>query len=569
MITRRSSTKSSPLSNMKLGERASRALPFLLLLLVGVFILYPMIMLLVTSFDQEGAFTFSGYASVFSSSSTYKALLNTLQMEVGVLFGACFVGGSLAFLRHKTDYKSKHLLDIFVFLNFTIPAYILSVSWIQVAARNGYLRRILKVILPNVQYNYNAYSIGACIIILVLHVYPLVYFGVGNALKLLGNSYEQSAKVCGASKTRIIFRVILPLVLPAFISTGLLVVSRTLANFGVPAQLAMPIGKEVLTTRLYSAMADLNLPVVAVYALLLVVISLGLFLVSERVLKKRVYDSEDLSKDTEIISIKLGKWQGPIRVITGIFFTISILIPFLTIIVTSLFKCWGLSFEMKHLTFQNYVRLFTEEKLLTRPLLNSLIYGIIAATTAVMIASLIVYFYQYKHNRVANWLMSISQLPIAIPNIILAVAAMVAWINEPFKLYGTASIIVVTYTVLFIPICIKQMLGAAKNIDRSMDKAAQTMGIPVTMRYARLFLPQIKDSLISGFLICFLISLKEIPISLLLYSAGTKTLGVMLFSIQSNAYGLEMTSSVAVIVIALSVTGNLILNKLGARGYQS
>jgi iron(III) transport system permease protein len=150
---------------------------------------------------------------------------------------------------------------------------------------------------------------------------------------------------------------------------------------------------------------------------------------------------------------------------------------------------------------------------------------------------------------------------------ILAVAAMFAWINEPFKLYGTGAIIIVTYVVLFIPICIKQILGGVNNIDPSLDFAAQTVGIRLMKRFNRIFMPQIKNSLIAGFIICFLISLKEIPISLLLYTTDTKTLGVMLFTIQSNSYGLEMTSTVSVVVIALSITGNIILRKFSSKGY--
>jgi iron(III) transport system permease protein len=439
---------------------------------------------------------------------------------------------------------------------------------VQIVAQNGYLRRLLKLLFPEMHYGVNAYTLWASAVVLALHVYPLVYYGVGNALRLLGNAFEHSARMCGASRRRILFRVIIPLVMPAFISTGLLVVSRTMANFGVPAQLAMPRGNEVLSTRVYSIMSDLNLPVVAVMSLLLVVVSMTLFLLSEWALRGRGYESEGASPSAELAVVKLGRWQTPVSILTGLFFGVSIVIPLTTIFVSSFFKRWGLALALNHLTFGNYLKLFGEERILTQPLINSLICGLSAATVAAITASLIVYFYRYQKGMLTSGLINIAQLPIAIPNIILAVAATFAWINEPFKLYGTRKIIIVTYTVLFIPICIKQMLGAAKNLDRSMDSAARTMGISLLKRYTHLFLPQIKSSLLSGFLICFLISLKEIPISLLLYSAGTQTLGVMLFRIQSNAYGLEMTSAVAVVVIVLSMMGHLILNRIGTRGYK-
>ncbi len=75
-------------------------------------------------------------------------------------------------------------------------------------------------------------------------------------------------------------------------------------------------------------------------------------------------------------------------------------------------------------------------------------------------------------------------------------------------------------------------------------------------------MPQIFSGLLSGWIICFLISLREIPISLLLYRKGTETIGVMLFMIQSNSYGLETTSTLAVIVIIFSVIGNVLVKKI-------
>ncbi|MFA7107409.1 MAG: hypothetical protein WC154_08920, partial [Candidatus Izemoplasmatales bacterium] len=59
-----------------------------------------------------------------------------------------------------------------------------------------------------------------------------------------------------------------------------------------------------------------------------------------------------------------------------------------------------------------------------------------------------------------------------------------------------------------------------------------------------------------------LIVFKEIPLSLLLYTNNTKTLGVLLFVVQSNSYGLEMTSAVAVVVIVISLVLNYVLSRI-------
>jgi|SRR6056297_63179 len=549
------------------GVNLTNSLPIVLLVIVSIFILYPIIILVISSFSRYGHFSLENYKITFASSTTFKAFINTLKMALITLTGTWIAGGFLAFVRHKTDFKYKKTLDNFVFLSFTIPAYILSISWIEVLTRGGYLNRILKVVFPTITYRFNAYTIFSSAIILILHLYPLVYYGVGNALKLLNGDIEQAARVCGIARFQILIRVILPLVMPSFISTGLLVISRSMANFGVPAQVSLPTGNEVLTTRIFSSMSDLNLGVVAVLSVILILIAVAIFLISEKFTQKKYYNVNADNKNINVSVIKLGKWKQAINIAVIIFFVFSVIIPFITIIISSFFKRWGLPFSKESFTISNYVRLFSQENLLTQPLFNSLIYGIVGATIASLIASLIVYLYVYRNNKASKWLMNIAQLPIAVPNMILAVAAMFAWINEPFKLYGTSSIIVITYIVLFIPICIKQMLGSSENLDKELDKAAITMNINIYIRYTKLFLPQIKDSLLSGFLICFLISLKEIPISLLLYTSTTKTLGVMMFTVQSNSYGLEMTSTISVIVIFFSFIGHIVLKNLGSKGY--
>lgn len=536
-----------------------RIASFTILSFLVIFILYPIIKLIAISFSNG----FEAYISVYNSPIILKALMNTIKMEIIILLGTWLFGGSLAFIRHKTDYKNKKNIDKFVFLAFTVPPYILSISWIVSLSNGGYLSRLFN--LFNWTYSFNSYTLFATGLILTMHLYPLVYYGVGNALKKIDYRLIQSGKVCGGNKRMLTFNIIISLTIPAFISTGLLVVSRSMSNFGVPAQLALPSGQEVLTTRLFSAMSDLNIAVVSVISLILIAISIMLFLISEKKLKKSNYIT-NIEKNDNFVLIKLGKSHSIINIFIKIFFTFSVIIPFITIILSSFFKRWGLKLTFENLTFHNYVRLFAEEKILSSPLINSVTYGVVAGVLAAIVASICVYHFLFVNSKFSKIIMNIAQLPIAIPNMVLAVAAMFAWINPPFKLYGTSLIIIITYTVLFIPICIKQILSTASNLNVSLDLAARTCGIGVISRFTKIFLPLIQDSLLSGVIVCFLISLKEIPISLLLYNAGTKTIGVTLFTIQSNSYGLEMTSTVSVVVITISIIGNILLNKFSKRG---
>lgn len=541
-------------------------LQLFLLFFAGIIVI-PMVMIILRSFNLFSSFSINAYVQAFSLSSTYKALFNTFILSLIALIGAWLVGGFLALVCEKSDFEYKKIVKMLVFISFTIPSYILCISWIEVTGKGGYLNRILDLLFEDFNYHLPTYSLGATALILILHLYPLVFWAISNALKQTNGVLIKGAKVFGADNKAIIRHVIIPLMMPTFFSTGVLVFSRCMANFGVAAQLALPVGKEVLTTRIFSAISQLDLPLVSVLSLILVALSYVVYYYSQLRLRKKSYDLKQTDNQYDNEMMHLGKWKGVVNGVIALFFLVATIIPLITIFLSSLLKRWGLKIELSNMTLKNYKIMFIENDMIQRALFNSITYGIVCAVVAALMASLCIYNYVMLNKNKITF--NVMQLPIAFPNIILAIGAILAWINLPIKIYGTQWIIMMTYVVLFIPICIKQILGLAKNIDISTEQSAQTLGLNFSTRYMMIFLPQVGKGMTAGMIICFLIALREIPISLLLYSNGTETLGVMLFTIQSNSYGLEMTSTIAVVVICISIIGQLLLKKIGVRRNQS
>ena len=535
-------------------------------LFVVIFIIgYPLYNIIRNSFISEGVLDFSAYGSVFTSLKTYKALLNTLIVAFGVLLLSGLMGGGLAFLVEKTDFRYKKQIRFLAFLEFCVPSYIISVSWIQITARGGYFHRILKLFNPDIPYAFSPYSFLAVIIVLSVHLYPLVFFGVSNALRKNNGVLENAARLSGAKPFAVFRSVSLPLVMPSLLSVGLLVFSRTMANFGVAAQLALPFGGEVLTTRIYKAISELDIQSLSVLSILLIAISYTLYAVSERWIRRRAFYTEDSAPASAFTLTKLGKKTWLANLAVSVFFALVLIIPLITLVVSSLMKRWGLAISAENMTLNNYATVLFQNAMMKRAFLNSLLYGTVSAGAAACIAVLVVYFYRFSRVKLTGLLMSVASLPLSVPNIILAVGAIFAWINPPLKLYGTKWIIMLTYMVLFIPICIKQLLGLSHSVSPSIDQSARTLGVPVLRRILRLFLPQVFRGVTAGFIISFLIAFREIPISLLLYSKGNETAGVLLFTIQSNSYGLEMTSTIAVMIIFISIAGNILVGKISEK----
>ena len=522
----------------------------------------PLINIVKNSFIDDGRLSIAAYVEVFTSLTTYKVLLNTLLVAIGVLVLAGLMGGGLAFVSEKTDFRFKKLIRFLVFLEFCIPSYIISVSWIQITSRGGYLHRIIKLFNPEFQYSFSPYSLGAVIIVLSIHLYPLVFFGISNALRKSSGVLEDAGRMSGGSPLKVLESISLPLVMPSFLSTGLLIFSRTMANFGIAAQLALPVGSEVLTTRIYKAISELDIQSLSVLSILLIAISYIFYFITERWIKNRTFHSNSTRQPRNQDLLTLGGKGGLTYPLVFVFFFVVLILPLTTLVLSSFMKRWGLELSLDNMTIKNYLLVLFENDLMKRAFSNSLFYGVLSASVAAVFAIIIVYFYRYANSKASKLLMSVSSLPLAVPNIILAVGAIFAWINPPLKLYGTKWIIILTYVVLFIPIIVKQIKGLSENINPEIDSSARTLGIPIAQRIMRLFLPLLFRGVVSGWIISFLIAFREIPISLLLYSKGNETVGVLLFTVQSNSYGLEMTSTIAVLVIIISIIGNVLVNKI-------
>lgn len=536
----------------------------LLGLLIGIFIIYPFVILVLKSFGLSlsgGEFSLEGYKRIIEDKYNYIALKNTLYVAVGVTILTSILGGALAWIVVRTDYTYKKNTKALVFLNFIIPSYVLAVAWVEFFGRNGYLSRILYKLFGLSNYNMRPYSLEAVIIVMSIHLYPLVFMAIKNALEKIDSSLEDAAVISGGSRFKAAITVTLPLIIPSFASIGLLIFSRAVANFGVPAALALPVGKEVLTTKVYSSLTNLDFQLVTGLSILLVIISGGVFLLSNIFLKKRGFTTVT-GNNKKLRLIKLGKYKKVITICVFIFHLITTIIPLLAILMASFLKRWGLDLNMGNFTFNNYLLLFKHE-LIIRAFRNSIFYGLIGATIAACIGGGVSYISNKTNIKGKKIVEFISSWPMAFPNIVLAVAATLAWMSKPVRLYGTGWIIIVTYISLFIPISIKNTSGLMRNQDMYLEKAARTSGASRIRGFLDITLPLTMPGIKSGWILGFLIALREIPISLLLYSSGNETIGIMLFGIQSNTYGLEMTSTVSVVIIAITGLGNIFIRKIG------
>jgi len=222
----------------------SRATPYLqatpLLLILGFFLLIPILLLLVVSFwDYDFAgmypdFLTMNYAETLGSWVTWKTYLNTLKFAA-IVWGITTVLGFwvayfLAF--HVRTAAMQMVLFLICTVPFLTSNIIRMISWIPVLGRNGLINSSLVSagIIPE-PIEWLLYSDFAVILAMV-HLYTLfMVTPIFNTMMRIDKSLVEAARDGGASAWQIIWNVILPLAKPGIAIGTIFVVTLVMADF--------------------------------------------------------------------------------------------------------------------------------------------------------------------------------------------------------------------------------------------------------------------------------------------------------------------------------------------------
>ncbi len=223
-----------------LGRFASylQALP--LWMILGVFLLAPILLLVVVSFwDYDFAglypdFLTMNYEDTLGSWVTWKTYLNTLKFAVVVWAITLFVGFWIAYFLafHVRKATTQTVLFLICTVPFLTSNIIRMISWIPVLGRNGLVNSTLihLGIIPQ-PIEWLLYSDFAVVLAMV-HLYTLfMVTPIFNTLMRIDRSLIEAARDAGASAFQILWTVILPLAKPGMAIGTIFVVTLVMADF--------------------------------------------------------------------------------------------------------------------------------------------------------------------------------------------------------------------------------------------------------------------------------------------------------------------------------------------------
>ena len=529
-----------------------------------IFEVIPLSYLLIRSLFPKGSFSLESFKRVYTYDLNWTALINTVIISgLTTLFGV-ILAFPLAFLVGRTDMYGKKFFRTLFVTTYMVPPYVGAMAWLRLLNPNaGVLNKFLMQIFNLPKAPFNIYTVGGIVWVLTCFYYPYAFITISRAMEKMDPSLEEASKISGASPLKTLMTITIPMMTPSIIAAGLLVFVASASAFGIPSIIGAPGQIYTVTTRIIDFVhigSDEGLNDAMVLAVFLMVIANIVLYITTFVIGKRQYITMS-GKSTRPNIVELGKWRMPITVIISIFSFFVVILPFVTVALTSFTVNMGKPISLSNMSMSAWNKVFSRASILSSTK-NSIIAGLAAAFFGIMISCIMAYLLQrtnVKGKRIPDFLITLGS---GTPSVTIALALIIS-MSGKFKIniYNTLTIMIIAYMIKYMLMGMRTVVSAMSQVHPSLEEAAQISGANWLRMLKDVTLPLIGASIVAGFFLIFMPSFYELTMSTLLYSSNTKTIGYELYIYQTY-HSQQVASALATAILLFVIIVNYLLNKL-------
>ncbi len=542
---------------MRAGRRFDASVALFVVATAALFLLVvvPLGWLLVISLqrgDGAAGLTVGNYVEAFTRAIYLQPIFNSFVLAVSVATLATAIGAPLAWLVARTDLPARGFMRALIMAAFVTPSFVGAEAWITLAAPNsGWINRGLAALAHTEHGPFNIFSLAGAIFVMALYNVPYVFTFTAGALDLMPADLEDASATLGGSRLRTALSITLPLAAPAIVAGFIMAFLEAIAEFGAPAFLLIPARTQVITTQLYLFFQfPVRTELAAAYAMPLLAVTIALLGLQRRVLGRRKYTTVG-GKGGKRRLVALGRWRYLILALAFVVPGLSVVVPYLALLATSLSRSWGNGPVPGNLTFYWYHWAFAENPSTAAAIGHSLTYGATAATIAVSVAIAIAYAANRKLFRGAGFLGFLCTAPFVVPGIVLAIGVYAAYSRPPLVLYGTAWILILAFAARFLPIAFTNLNTLLAGVHPDLENAARTLGATRLRTIATITAPLLRRGLLASWLLVFIPAIRELSSAIFLFTPGTATMTTQIFDF-SDAGNYEAVAALAVIILVIT-----------------
>ena len=514
---------------------------YLAAIFTALLVLVPILYLAVRAAGSEGAFT-----DLISRPRTWEILKRSILLSFSVTFLSALISVPLAWILERTDLPLKRVWTVLTTVPVVIPSYVAGFVTVAALGPRGLVQQLLQPLgverLPEI------YGFWGALLTLTLVRYPYVLLPVRAALSKMDPSLEESSRSLGKTPFQTFTKVILPQMRPALVAGCLLTALTALADFGAVSLLRY----ETFTWAIYIQYQSLfDRSAAASLSLVLVAFALSLLMLEWLTEKKAPTYSASRGNRPPLEPIRLGKWKAPALSLCSVIALGSIVIP------VSILGMW-------------LVRGIVSGEImpgLMEPLFNSVYISAFGALATLVAAFPVAWLAVAKRSRLTSILERISYLGFALPGIVIGLALVFFGIRYLAPIYQTRTMLVAAYVILFLPMALGPLRTSFLQLSPRLGEAARSLGKSQSGVLARITIPLSLPGIVTGTLLTFLVTMRELPATLILSPIGFKTLATATWSASSEAFFAQAALYSLILITISSVPMAILILKQKNGGY--
>lgn len=480
----------------------------------------PLVYLVLRSLERGPGFALE----VATQPRTGELALRSIGLTAAVSSACLVLGIVTAWLAVRSDLPGRRWWGVLFALPLAVPSFVAAFAWLA-------------------QWQGAASFVGAFGVLTAVS-YPYVMLPVAAALRLADPAQEEAARSLGRGPVATFTAVTLRQIRPAALAGALLVALYVLSDFGAVALLRV----DTFTLGIFTSYrAAFDRTPAAVLGCLLVLIALVVTW-GESKARGRAVVRTGPGAQRVAHTVPLRRWR-PVALLGAVLITgVALGIPLAGV---------------------------TRSVLLGRSSVNVVELAAATASTAGIAAlaavattalAIPVGILAARHRgRLVAGVELAAYAGHALPGVTVGLALVFVGIRLFPGLYQELPLLIIAYTVLFLPLAIGTVRTAVGAAPRGLEEVAGSLGASRLATLFRVTLPQAAPGVVAGSALVFLICAKELPATLMLRPTDTDTLATELWRFSSvGAYAEAGPYAAMLIVVAALPT--LMLDKVLRRG---
>ncbi|MBP0980947.1 MAG: iron ABC transporter permease [Oscillospiraceae bacterium] len=490
-------------------------------------------------------------------------------------------GGVVAWFITRSDLPYKKFISTIFVFPYIMPSWSMAMFWENffkntgMGAGSGMLETFTGICVPE----WAVYGFFPCAMSLGLHYAPFAYILIGGILRNMDANLEEAATVLKAGRFKILYKITLPIVLPALISTVLLVFSSSISSFTVPFFLnksSINSGNNFISISVQ--MRNLiNTGFTKgqgyVVALILMLFSIGILTLNNWFTGKRKSFTTVTGKSGQVSLVKLGKARIPIAIILLVITIFFAIMPLVSFALESMFEVSGdwstftLRYWISTEPFEgsnkgDTIGILMSKNMwsaLGRSLALSVLVALCAGTAGILIGYAVA---SKRGSKLATLVSNLAFFPYLIPSMSFGAVYLALSYTKGFTwLDGSYFLLFMVGTIKFMPFASRTGTSAMLQLSGEIEEAAIIIGVPWWKRMVKVLFPIQKASFISGYLLPFISCMREMSLFVLLAASYT-TLITTLLQEYSRTGLTQASNAVNMLIIVVVLVIQFAVNKL-------